>query len=316
MGSQKNITGYPDAGLDQRGFVNTKRQSFAGEKVFLQPVTAADPTESEHLVTKSYGDTNYAGGGGGEANTASSAGAGTSVYYQKTGVDLELNGIKSENNLLTVTLDGTSHDIELTVVVGNIDHNALANYAVAQHRVINDAGTSATELWSSSKIGSSIPAATEYDGVFYARKTTNLTVTTSWQSVGWNSQVKYDTYEFTHSTSSSPEEITLDRATGYIIDIKIPCEYVSGTVGQVTYFAIKMQVDTGGGFADITGEVAYADVIHMGTSKKTIVLPMYYDASAGDKIRVQIKETGGSGTVRIATAGASIRIRTVSDGVT
>ena len=61
----------------------------------------------------------------GEANTASNAGSGTSLFYQKNGVDLEFNGIKSENNLLTVSLDGVSHDIELTVNEGNIDHGNL-----------------------------------------------------------------------------------------------------------------------------------------------------------------------------------------------
>lgn len=67
------------------------------------------------------------GAGGGETNTASSSGSGTSVYYQKTGVDLEFNAIKSENNRLAVALDGATHDIELTLTEGNIDHDALTN---------------------------------------------------------------------------------------------------------------------------------------------------------------------------------------------
>ncbi|RLI88018.1 MAG: hypothetical protein DRP01_00260 [Archaeoglobales archaeon] len=61
----------------------------------------------------------------GEANTASNAGTGVSLYYQKAGVDLEFNGIKSENNMLSCTLDAGTHDIELTVNVGNIDHGSL-----------------------------------------------------------------------------------------------------------------------------------------------------------------------------------------------
>ena len=35
---------------------------------------------------------------------------------------------------------------------GSIDHNALLNYAIAQHRIINDVGSSTTELLSASKI--------------------------------------------------------------------------------------------------------------------------------------------------------------------
>jgi hypothetical protein len=37
-----------------------------------------------------------------------------------------------------------------------IDHDALTNYAAGEHRIINDAGTSATELWSASKIDSEL----------------------------------------------------------------------------------------------------------------------------------------------------------------
>ena len=40
----------------------------------------------------------------------------------------------------------------------SVDHDTLTNYVVGQHRVINDAGTGATELWSASKIDSEISA--------------------------------------------------------------------------------------------------------------------------------------------------------------
>jgi hypothetical protein len=39
-----------------------------------------------------------------------------------------------------------------------IDHNALTNYALAEHRTINDAGLSTTDLWSASKIDSELSA--------------------------------------------------------------------------------------------------------------------------------------------------------------
>jgi hypothetical protein len=63
----------------------------------------------------------------GENNTASNAGSGTSLFHQKNGVDLEFNGIKSENNKLSVSLDSGSHDVELTIEEGNIDHDNLTN---------------------------------------------------------------------------------------------------------------------------------------------------------------------------------------------
>lgn len=72
-------------------------------------------------------------GGLGEANTASSAGSGVSIYYQKTGVDLEFNAIKSENAYLGVALDATTHDVELTVDFAAIE-------AAVSHLNIQDIG--------------------------------------------------------------------------------------------------------------------------------------------------------------------------------
>lgn len=37
-----------------------------------------------------------------------------------------------------------------------IDHNSLSNYAVGEHRTINDAGTSVTDLWSADKINTEL----------------------------------------------------------------------------------------------------------------------------------------------------------------
>lgn len=82
-----------------------------------------------------------AGAAGGETNTASSAGSGISLFYQKSGVDLEFNAIKSESNRLTIALDGATHDVELTVVEINIDHDALANFLAVEH--VNWAAASA-----------------------------------------------------------------------------------------------------------------------------------------------------------------------------
>jgi hypothetical protein len=39
---------------------------------------------------------------------------------------------------------------------GQIDHDQLTNFAIGEHRVINDSGTSSTELWSASKISSEL----------------------------------------------------------------------------------------------------------------------------------------------------------------
>jgi len=101
----------------------------------LSDVNAAAPNNNDAL-TWDAGTSKWipeAVAGAGETNTASSAGTGVSLYFQKTVADLEFNAIKSENNRLTVALDGTTHDIELTLTEGNIDHNALANYVADKH---------------------------------------------------------------------------------------------------------------------------------------------------------------------------------------
>jgi hypothetical protein len=75
--------------------------------------------------------------GGGEPNTASSAGTGVSLYYTKTVYDLEFNAIKSENSLLTVALDGVTHDIELTVNESLFDHANILNVGSNTHAQID-----------------------------------------------------------------------------------------------------------------------------------------------------------------------------------
>ncbi len=76
-------------------------------------------------------------GGSGEANTASNQGAGSSLVYQKSGIDLQFNGIKSENNRLGVSLDAVSHDIELTINEANIVHQNLSGKGTNTHTQID-----------------------------------------------------------------------------------------------------------------------------------------------------------------------------------
>ena len=84
----------------------------SGDKVYICIDDTADAAVWTEIT---------AGAAGGEANTAASAGTGVSVYYQKSGVQLQFNAIKSENALLAVALDATTHDIELTVSQTNIN---------------------------------------------------------------------------------------------------------------------------------------------------------------------------------------------------
>jgi len=69
----------------------------------------------------------------GETNTASNTGSsGTGLFKQKSTYDLEFYKIVSANDRLTFVLDGTDK-IDITLVEGNIDHDALTNYDSNDH---------------------------------------------------------------------------------------------------------------------------------------------------------------------------------------
>ncbi len=100
-----------------------------------------------------------------DVTTASNIGGGSGVFKQKTGYDLELKSLVAGSTKLSIT--SNTNDITLDVTEANINHDNLTNSGTnthAQidshiadatlHRVINDAGTSSTELWSASKIDS------------------------------------------------------------------------------------------------------------------------------------------------------------------
>lgn len=58
----------------------------------------------------------------------------------------------SSKILVTVLNPGGAEELQINVDETQVNHDNLQNYDIAQHRIINDAGTSATELWSASKI--------------------------------------------------------------------------------------------------------------------------------------------------------------------
>ena len=71
--------------------------------------------------------------GSGEVNTASNLGAGIGVFEGKVGVDLQFRSLVSQNNRLTITEDVANDEVDFTVVEGNIDHDALANFVANEH---------------------------------------------------------------------------------------------------------------------------------------------------------------------------------------
>lgn len=79
-----------------------------------------------------------AAGGGGEANTASNAGAsGIGFFDSKVGVDLEFRNLLSTTSAIGVALDAPNKEVELTFVPGNVQHQDLLGSGVATHAVID-----------------------------------------------------------------------------------------------------------------------------------------------------------------------------------
>lgn len=75
--------------------------------------------------------------------------------------------------------DGWVAESNVTQHEAAIDHDALTNFDIAEHRIINDAGTSTTELYSASKISADIAAARNNRDVKDAVETvadTNITL--------------------------------------------------------------------------------------------------------------------------------------------
>lgn len=131
-----------------------------------------------------------AASGSGETNTASSQGTGTSIFYQKSGIDLQFNAIKSENNRLSVALDGVTHDVELTVNESNIDHTNLANVGSNSHATIDShiANTANPHSVDETDI---LPDQTGNSGKYL---TTNGTVS-SWAALGGGGDMSTSTYD-------------------------------------------------------------------------------------------------------------------------
>jgi len=95
------------------------------------------------------------------SDTASNIGVdGVGVFKQKTGNNFEFKKLNAGSSKLLVTDDTGNNEVDLDIVEANVNHDILLNYVLDQHRIINDAGSSTTELLSASKILALISAAT------------------------------------------------------------------------------------------------------------------------------------------------------------
>jgi hypothetical protein len=74
----------------------------------------------------------------GEVNTASNQGTGPGeIFWNKSGVDLRFNNLKSETDLLTIDTDVVTHDVEFTINESLIDHTQIDNIGTNSHADID-----------------------------------------------------------------------------------------------------------------------------------------------------------------------------------
>jgi hypothetical protein len=96
--------------------------SSTGFVTFTQVATGVTPTDSSHLATKAYVDTQV--GSGGEANTASNLGGGVGAFASKSGVDLQFKSVSAGSTKATVT-DSGGVEVSVDVAEANLTHNNL-----------------------------------------------------------------------------------------------------------------------------------------------------------------------------------------------
>ena len=137
--------------------------NFTGTPTTLAGYGITDAYTKAQVYTKAEADAAFLGIGAKAADSALLDGQAAAYYLawgNLTGVpatfppDAHVHGA---GDITSGTFaDGLVAESNVTQHVGAIDHNALLNYAVGQHRTINDAGSGATDLWSASKIGTTV----------------------------------------------------------------------------------------------------------------------------------------------------------------
>jgi len=96
----------------------------------------------------------------------------------------------------------------------------------------------------------------------------------------WDAQIKIDTDYFTHSTTTNPEQITIDKACAAAITCDIT--FTSAGTGNGRF---AFQIDAGSGFAAVTGGQFYRALDTAG-GVETASINLVHTFAAGDILKL------------------------------
>lgn len=104
---------------------------------------------------------------------------------------------------------------------------------------------------------------------------------------------------FTHSTSTNPEEVTIEATGTYKIDAQVTTNQTSDASRSET--RMRLMLDTGSGYAEIPGTIAVMYNRDTSQGATTGSVSIIRDFDADDKIKVQaITQSGSGGHVLLA----------------
>lgn len=114
-----------------------------------------------------------------------------------------------------------------------------------------------------------------------------------------------ETADFSHTGSSA--SVTINTAGKYLVTYAVTAEITFA--GTETRAESKLQVDTGGGFADLAGTLSACELGLSAAPGGTMTRTLIYDAAAGDVLKIQAQRSSGTATVELVASGSSLTIR-------
>jgi|GEM_PF-2002160 len=132
---------------------------------FTGAVTVPTPSNPTDATTKAYVDTAVAGGGSGEANTASNVGvSGVGVFKQKTGANLEFKNINAASNKITIANDSGNNEIDINISEANfsgIPESAVTNLITDLSGKVSKTGDTMSGVLAVQPVSITTPANTD-----------------------------------------------------------------------------------------------------------------------------------------------------------